>query len=46
VEFFETIGISSTQVSVISFGKDKPVCTDQTEACWQKNCWAHIVAQN
>jgi peptidoglycan-associated lipoprotein len=45
-EFFETLGISSAQLTVISYGKDKPVCTDQTEDCWQKNRRAHIVAQN
>jgi peptidoglycan-associated lipoprotein len=45
-EFFETMGISSAQLTVISYGKEKPVCTDQTEACWQKNRRAHIVAQN
>jgi peptidoglycan-associated lipoprotein len=45
-EFFETMGISSAQLTVISYGKDKPVCTDQTEDCWQKNRRAHIVAQN
>lgn len=45
-EFFETLGISSAQLSVISYGKDKPVCMDATEDCWQKNRRAHIVAQN
>jgi len=45
-EFFETMGISSAQLTVISYGKDKPVCTDQTEDCWQKNRRAHIVASN
>ncbi len=45
-EFFETMGVSSAQLTVISYGKDKPVCTDQTEDCWQKNRRAHIVAQN
>ena len=45
-EFFETMGISSAQLTVISYGKEKPVCTDQTEDCWQKNRRAHIVAQN
>jgi len=45
-EFFETMGISSAQLTIISYGKEKPVCTDQTEDCWQKNRRAHIVAQN
>ena len=44
-EFFQTMGISSTQLTVVSYGKDKPVCTDQTEDCWQKNRRAHVVAQ-
>jgi peptidoglycan-associated lipoprotein len=45
-QFLETMGIPSAQLTVISYGKDKPVCTDQTEDCWQKNRRAHIVAQN
>lgn len=45
-EFFETIGISSAQLTVIRYRKDKPICTDQTEDCRQKNRRAHIVAQN
>jgi peptidoglycan-associated lipoprotein len=45
-EFFQTMGIPSAQLTVISYGKEKPVCTERTEACWQKNRRAHIVAQN
>lgn len=45
-EFFQTMGISPAQLTVVSYGKDKPVCTEQTEDCWQKNRRAHIVAQN
>jgi peptidoglycan-associated lipoprotein len=29
---------------VISFGKEKPVCEDHDEACWQRNRRIHIVA--
>jgi len=43
-EFLTTMGIPDVQLTVISFGKDHPVCTDQTEACWQKNRRAHITA--
>jgi peptidoglycan-associated lipoprotein len=45
-EFFETMGVPQTQLTVISYGKEKPVCTEQSEDCWQKNRRAHIVAQN
>jgi peptidoglycan-associated lipoprotein len=43
-EFLTTMGISGNQLEVISFGKDRPVCTDNSEACWQKNRRAHLTA--
>ncbi len=43
-EFLTTMGIAPAQLSVISYGKEHPVCTDQTETCWQKNRRAHITA--
>jgi len=36
-------GISSNRISLISYGKEKPVCTDHDEACWQKNRRDEIV---
>jgi peptidoglycan-associated lipoprotein len=38
------IGIPSNQLNVVSYGKERPVCTDHDEACWQKNRRIHIVA--
>ena len=43
-EFLSTMGIPVAQLTVISYGKEKPVCTDETEACWQRNRRAHITA--
>ena len=43
-EFLVTMGIPNAQLTLISFGKDRPVCTDATEACWQKNRRAHLTA--
>lgn len=43
-EFLTTMGIPDVQLTVISYGKDHPICTDQTEVCWQKNRRAHITA--
>ena len=42
--FLNSMGIPANQLTVISYGKDRPVCSDQTEACWQKNRRAHITA--
>lgn len=43
-EFLTMVGIPATQLTVISYGKERPVCTDQTEECYQKNRRAHITA--
>jgi peptidoglycan-associated lipoprotein len=38
------VGIPDAQLHVVSYGKDKPVCEEHDEACWQKNRRIHIVA--
>jgi peptidoglycan-associated lipoprotein len=43
-EFLSTMGIPAAQLTIISFGKARPVCTDGTEACYQKNRRAHVTA--
>jgi peptidoglycan-associated lipoprotein len=43
-EFLASMGIPNAQLSIVSFGKDKPVCTDKSEDCWQKNRRAHVTA--
>jgi len=30
-------GVDDSRIRVISYGKEKPFCTESTEACWQKN---------
>ncbi len=43
-EFLTTAGVSAAQLSVISYGKEKPVCTEDSEECYQKNRRAHLVS--
>ncbi len=40
--FLTQLGVSNP-ITVISFGKDKPVCTDLDEACFAKNRHVHLV---
>ncbi len=35
-------GISADRIKTISYGKEKPVCTESTEQCWQQNRRAHL----
>ena len=32
-----TAGVAATRLRVISYGKEKPFCTESNEACWQQN---------
>jgi peptidoglycan-associated lipoprotein len=36
-KYLTDLGISAKRISLISYGKEKQVCSDATESCWQKN---------
>jgi peptidoglycan-associated lipoprotein len=36
-KYLTDLGISDRRITLISYGKEKPVCTESTEECWQKN---------
>ena len=36
-KYLTDMGISASRISLISYGKEKPICTESTEECWQKN---------
>jgi len=35
-------GVSGGQIKTLSFGNERQICADHTEACWQKNRRVHI----
>lgn len=41
-EFLSGMGIPGSQLQIMSYGEERPVCTDQGESCWQRNRRAHI----
>ncbi len=36
-EYLVSIGVSSARVDTISYGKERPICTDSNEDCWAQN---------
>lgn len=42
-EYLISLGIPSNKIETISYGEEKPICTEQTEDCWAKNRRAHFV---
>lgn len=36
-------GLGADRIKTVSFGKEKPFCTESNEACWQQNRRGHFV---
>ena len=41
-DFLVQLGVPAEKIRSISYGKDRPVCTDASEACYQRNRRAHL----
>jgi peptidoglycan-associated lipoprotein len=41
-EFLVQLGVPDDRLKTISFGKERPVCTDQDEGCYQRNRRGHL----
>jgi peptidoglycan-associated lipoprotein len=41
-EFLVQLGIPESRLKTISYGKERPVCSEPDESCWQKNRRVHF----
>jgi peptidoglycan-associated lipoprotein len=39
-------GISADRIKTVSYGKEKPLCTDDNEGCWQQNRVDHLAIEH
>jgi peptidoglycan-associated lipoprotein len=39
-------GVQAARVTIISYGEERPVCTEHNTACWAKNRRAHFLAKS
>jgi peptidoglycan-associated lipoprotein len=44
--YLVSLGISADRLNTVSYGKEKPFCTEDNEECWQKNRVGHFVKAN
>jgi peptidoglycan-associated lipoprotein len=44
-DYLETLGIGADRMSTISYGKELPICTEDTDECWAQNRRDHFVVQ-
>lgn len=45
-QFMVNLGVAADNITTISYGKDRPFCTDTTDACYQQNRRAQVVVVN
>jgi peptidoglycan-associated lipoprotein len=36
-DYLERLGVSAAQLRRVTYGKDRPLCTQHNEECWAKN---------
>ena len=41
-DFLVQLGVPADRLKTISYGKERPQCTEANEECWQKNRRAHL----
>lgn len=41
--YLESLGVSGGRLRTVSYGKERPFCTESSEDCWQQNRRAHFV---
>ena len=39
-------GIKASRISVISYGEERPLCTEQSETCWSENRRGHFLVKS
>ena len=38
-------GVQASRITIISYGKERPVCSEHNEACWSKNRRSHFLTK-
>ncbi|GBE00517.1 MAG TPA: peptidoglycan-associated lipoprotein Pal [Nitrospirae bacterium] len=42
--YLMTLGVSSSRIQTISYGEERPLCTESNETCWARNRRDHFTA--
>ena len=43
-KFLTSLGIDPSRMTTVSYGKERPFCTEHDESCWQQNRRGHFVS--
>ncbi len=45
VNYLVSLGVRADRISTLSYGKERPVCSEHNEACWALNRRAHVLVK-
>lgn len=45
MNYLVSLGVQANRITIISYGEERPLCTDHNEACWSKNRRAHFLVK-
>ena len=45
MNYLVSLGVQAGRISTVSYGKERPVCTEHNEACWALNRRAHVLVK-
>jgi peptidoglycan-associated lipoprotein len=45
-DYLVSRGVRAGRIAMISYGEERPLCTERTEACWARNRRAHFLVRS
>jgi peptidoglycan-associated lipoprotein len=39
-------GVQANRITIISYGEERPTCTERSEGCWAKNRRSHFLVKS
>jgi peptidoglycan-associated lipoprotein len=45
LDYLMAHGVSADRITTLSYGEERPFCTERTEACWTQNRRAHFLVK-
>ena len=42
-DYMVSLGIPTERMTIVSKGEEQPLCSEETEACWQQNRRGHFI---
>lgn len=43
--YLQELGVPASAIQIVSYGKERPVCREHSESCWQSNRRAHVTVR-